>query len=127
MLLVLHVPSVSQGLQFVDDEKYIKRLVENINKQNFKTKLWFNTGIGNSDFSKIEYLGNKKILLDDYRELKIKGIWLYTGSSYDDLIMFEIEENEPFIINGEEVYYALIINNEHIVDAYHLNSGYIRN
>ncbi|MGG3693096.1 protein kinase domain-containing protein, partial [Heyndrickxia ginsengihumi] len=36
-------PSVSRGLQFVEDEKYIKRLVENINKQSFKRKLWFNT------------------------------------------------------------------------------------
>ncbi|MBO0999888.1 protein kinase [Bacillus sp. SD075] len=118
-------PSVSQGLQFVDDEKYIKRLVENINKQNFKKKLWFNTGIANSEFSKIVYLGNKIILLGDYRELKIKGIWLYTGNSYDDLIIFEREENEPFIINGEEVYHALIINDEHILETHHLNSGYI--
>ncbi|WP_062352259.1 protein kinase domain-containing protein [Bacillus kwashiorkori] len=117
-------PSVSQGIQFVEDEKYIKRLVENINKQNFKRKLWFNTGIGNSDFRKLQYLGNKKILID-YRELKIKGIWLYTGSSYDDLIIFETEENEPFIINGEGAYYALIINNEHIVEAHHLSAGYI--
>ncbi|MFE4133501.1 serine/threonine protein kinase [Peribacillus sp. YIM B13482] len=117
-------PSVYQGVQFVDDEKYIKRFVENINKQNFKKKLWFNTGIGNNDFSNLLYLGNKKILLDGYRELKIKGIWLYTGSSYDDLIIFETEENEPFIINGEESYYALKINDEHIVDAHHLSSGY---
>ncbi|USK57403.1 protein kinase [Cytobacillus solani] len=117
-------PSVSQGIQFVEDEKYILRLVENINKQNFKRRLWFNTGIGNSDFRKLKYLENKKILLD-YRELKIKGIWLYTGSSYDDLIIFETEENEPFIINGKETYYALIVNNEHIVEAHHLNSGYI--
>ncbi|CAG9614910.1 Serine/threonine-protein kinase PknD [Bacillus rhizoplanae] len=117
-------PSVSRGLQFVEDEKYIKRLVENINKQNFKLKLWFNTGIGNSDFSKLKYLGDKKILLD-YKEIKIKGIWLYTGSVYDDLIMLETEENEPFIIDGEETYSALIINNKHIVHGYHRNSGYI--
>lgn len=117
-------PSVSKGLQFVEDEKYIKRLVENINKQNFKHKLWFNTGIGNSDFSKLKYLGDKKILLD-YKEIKIKGIWLYTGSVYDDLIMLETEENEPFIIDGEETYSALIVNNKHIVHGYHQNSGYI--
>ncbi|MGE7686747.1 serine/threonine protein kinase [Peribacillus simplex] len=122
-------PSVFQGLQFVDDEKYIKRFVENINKQNFKKKLWFNTGIGNNDFSNLVYLGNKKILLDDFRELKIKGIWLYSGSSYDDLIIFETEENEPFIINGKESYYALKINDEHndehIVEFEHLSSGYL--
>ncbi|MGG0586499.1 protein kinase [Priestia megaterium] len=117
-------PSISQGVQFVQDEKYIKRLVENINNQNFKRKLWFNTGIGNSDFNKLTYLGDKKVLLD-YRELKIKGIWLYTGSAYDDLIMLETEENEPFNINGKETYYALMVNDEHIVEAHHLNTGYI--
>lgn len=117
-------PSVSQGLQFVEDEKYIKRLVKNINEKDFKRKLWFNTGIGDSDFDKLTYLGNKKILLD-YKEIKIKGMWLYTGSSYDDLIMLETEENEPFIINGEETYHALLVNNEHLVEAHHLNSGYI--
>lgn len=117
-------PSISQGLQFLKEEKYIKRLVENINKQNFKSRLWFNTGIGNNYFNTLKYLGNKKILLD-YRELKIKGIWLYTNSSYDDLIMLETEENEPFIINGKETYYALKVNNEHLVEAHHLDSGYI--
>lgn len=117
-------PSVSRGLQFVEDEKYIKRLIENINNQNFKRKLWFNTGIGNCDFSKLKYLGDKKILLD-YKEIKIKGIWLYTGSVYDDFIMIETEENEPFVIDGEETYRALIINNKHIVHAYHQDSGYI--
>ena len=55
-------------------------------------------------------MGNKKILLG-YRELKIKGIWLYTGSIYDDLIIFETEENEPFVINGKETYNALIVKN----------------
>lgn len=117
-------PSVSRGLQFVEDEKYIKRLVENINKQSFKRKLWFNTGIGNSDFSKLKYLGNKKILLD-YREIKIRGMWLFTDSVYDDLIMLETEENEPFIIDGEETYNALIVNNKHLIHGYHQNSGYI--
>lgn len=117
-------PSVSRGIQFVEDEKYVKRLVENINKKNFKRKLWFNTGIGNLDFSKLKYLGDKKILLD-YREIKIRGIWLYTGSVYDDLIILETEENEPFIIDGEEVFSALIVNNKHIVDGYHQDSGYI--
>ncbi|OFD42208.1 hypothetical protein BWGOE3_34610 [Bacillus mycoides] len=117
-------PSVSRGLQFVEEEKYIKRLVENINKQDFKLKLWFNTGKGNCYFSKLKYLGDKKILLD-YMEIKIKGIWLYTRSVYDDLIMLETEENEPFIIDGEETYHALIINNKHIVHGYHRDSGYI--
>ncbi|MEW4206420.1 protein kinase [Bacillus thuringiensis] len=117
-------PSVSKGLQFVEDEKYIKRLVENINKQNFKRKLWYNTGIGNLDFGSLKYLGDKKILLN-CREIKIKGIWLYIGSVYDDLIMLETEENEPFIIDGEETYSALIIDNKHIVHSHHLNSGYI--
>ncbi|MEC1525439.1 protein kinase [Neobacillus niacini] len=117
-------PSVSEGLQFVEDEKYIKRLVENINKQKFKRKLEFNTGRGDSDFSKLTYLGNKTVLFD-YREVKIKGIWLYINSSYDDLILIETEENEPFIINGKETYYALIINDEHIVGSHHLNSGYV--
>lgn len=117
-------PSISQGLKFLEDEKYIRRLVENINKSNFKSKLWFNTGIGNNYFNTLKYLGDKKILLD-YRELKIKGIWLYTDSIYDDLIMFETEESEPFIIKGIETYYALKINNEHLVEAHHLDSGYI--
>ncbi|MFU1888118.1 hypothetical protein COE81_20050 [Bacillus wiedmannii] len=117
-------PSVSRGLQFVEDEKYIKRLVENINKQNFKRKLWYNTGKGNGNFSELKYLGDKKILLK-CREIKIKGIWLYMDSVYDDLIMFETEKNEPFIIDGEETYNALIINNKHLAHSHHLNSGYI--
>lgn len=117
-------PSVSRGLQFVDSEKYIKRLVENINRQNFKRRLWFNTGIGNSDFSVLKYLGDKTILLD-YIEIKLKGIWLYTGSGYDDLIMFETEKSEPFMIDGEETYSALIVNGKHIVHGHFQNSGYI--
>ncbi|MGG3694206.1 hypothetical protein ABEU78_16390, partial [Heyndrickxia ginsengihumi] len=90
----------------------------------FRLHKTFNTGIGNSDFSKLKYLGNKKILLD-YREIKIRGMWLFTDSVYDDLIMLETEENEPFIIDGEETYNALIVNNKHLIHGYHQNSGYI--
>ncbi|PIC83026.1 protein kinase [Sporosarcina sp. P1] len=117
-------PSVSEGLQFVEDEKYIKRLVENINNRKFRCKLEYNTGMGDSSFSNLTYLGNRTVLLD-YREVKIKGIWLYTNSGYDDLILIEIDENEPFVINGNETYYALIINDEHIVGPHCLNSGYV--
>ncbi|MEC3883680.1 protein kinase [Halobacillus sp. HZG1] len=117
-------PSVSRGVQYVEEEKYIKRLVENINQKNFSYNLWFNTGIGNSDFSKLVYLGNRKILVD-YREIIIKGVWLFTGSSYDDLIILDTEENEPFVIDGEEVYYALVINDEHVVPSHYLDSGYV--
>ncbi|MEY9867115.1 hypothetical protein ABIE66_002494 [Peribacillus sp. B2I2] len=98
--------------------------MENINKQSFQQNLEFNTGRGNSAFSNLTYLGDKKILMD-VSELKIKGIWLYTGRIYDDLIIFETEENEPFIINGKETYNALRVNNEHIVEALHLNTGYV--
>ncbi|MDM5338487.1 protein kinase [Fictibacillus enclensis] len=117
-------PSITQGLQYVTEEKYIKRLINNINKRNFKRRLQFNTGRGNAHFDTLKYLGDKKILLD-FRELLIKGLWLYTGSSYDDLIILETEEIPPFVIKGKENYYALIVNNEHIVESHHLNSGYI--
>ncbi|WP_286162593.1 protein kinase [Bacillus sp. AFS029533] len=117
-------PNVSIGVQYVDDEKYIKRFVENINKKNFKHRLWFNTGRGDNNFSSLRYLGNKKLMLDN-KELKIKGLWLYTESCYNDLIIMETEENEPFNINGNETYYGLLINNEFLVEAHHLSSGYL--
>lgn len=61
----------------------------------------------------------------DYKEIKIKGIWLFSGSVYDDLIMLETEEIKPFIIDGEEKYEALIINDEHLIEAHHSESGYV--
>ncbi|MGG2103911.1 protein kinase domain-containing protein [Lysinibacillus pakistanensis] len=118
-------PSISRGVQFLEDEKYIKRLVENINKQNFKDRLWYNTGTANNKFSNLKYLGNKKIKMDD-RELKVKGICLYTtGRLYDDLIIIETEENEPFTIDGKQVYHTIKINNKHLVDADALGSRHI--
>lgn len=117
-------PLASQNLQYVQDEKYIKRLVDNINKQNFKQELWFNTGIGNNYITKMKYLGNNRILMN-HREIKVIGLWLYEGSHYDDLIIIETEQDEPYIINGQETYYAMKLNDEYFVEAHHLNSGYI--
>lgn len=117
-------PSVSKGLQVVEEEKYIRRLVENINNKSFQDPLWYNTGRGNNSFERLEYLGDRKILID-YREVKVKRIWLYSGSTYDDFLMFETEKIESFKTDEGDSDYALIINDEQIVMPYYLDAGYI--
>lgn len=119
-------PSVGRGIQGVEDEKYIKRLIENINTKRFKKELWFNTGIGNNSITSLKYLNDNRILIDE-SEFKVKKLWLYAGDSlYDDVLMIEVDKNiQPFVINDREFYSAVIIDEEVILEPYYYESGYI--
>lgn len=117
-------PKIAMGLQYIKEEKYIKRLIQNINSESFNKNLWFNTGLANLDFKEIKYLGEQRILMD-YRELIIEGIWLYICSGYDDLIILETGKMEPYLINGEETNRVSILDEKYIVHGEHLSSGYV--
>lgn len=110
-----------------DRQVVLKRLVNNINSKQFSSNsLEFNSGKRNDKITRLEYIEDNRILLNDY-ELFINKVWLYTHNQYDDLIILQCEtENIEFYkIDNEEVSYIAIINEFYTVKAEDTKSGYI--
>jgi len=92
----------------------------------FNQELWYNTGLGNNEFTKIEHLKNGNYLLCG-REIIIEKIYaLVTNNYYDDLLILKIENPALYMIDGEEYDHIMIINNEILEPYYKIESGYYR-
>lgn len=109
-----------------ENRQIIETLIQKLNETTFNQKLWYNTGLGNNEFTKIEHLENDNYLLCE-REIIIKKIYaLVTNNYYDDLLILKIENPVLYTIDGEEYDHIMIINNEIIEPYYKIESGYYR-
>lgn len=111
---------------YITNSKVIERLINVLGERKFKRPLWFNTGKGNNEIYRLEYLEKNKMLLN-HREINVDGIWLYSTSNlYDDLILIKWGETTPYLLGNEEHNYVSIINGgEFIIPSYKLEAGYV--
>ncbi|NSE31832.1 serine/threonine protein kinase [Faecalicatena fissicatena] len=109
-----------------ENSKIIEELIQKLDEAIFNQELWYNTGLGNNEFTKIEHLKNGNYLLCG-REIIIEKIYaLVTNNYYDDLLILKIENPALYMIDGEEYDHIMIINNEILEPYYKIESGYCR-
>lgn len=86
----------------------------------------FSTGIANDSIGSIIKIENDDFLMD-FRQLNIRAIWgLLTDDLYDDILLLEIGESSPYIIEGNEYYSVAVIDGKHIIPYKQVESGYVR-
>ena len=74
-------------------------------------------------FQKIE---NDDFLMEE-RQLNIQRIWrLLSNNIYDDILLLEIDESTPYVIEDKEYLSVVVIENEDIVPYEAIESGYVR-
>ena len=109
-----------------ENSQIIEELIQRLDEATFNQELWYNTGLGNNEFTKIEHLENGNYLLCG-REIIIEKIYaLVTNNYYNDLLILKIENPALYMIDGEEYDHIMIINNEIIEPYYKIESGYYR-
>lgn len=109
-----------------ENSQIIEELIQKLDEATFNQELWYNTGLGNNEFTKIEHLENGNYLLCG-REIIIEKIYaLVTNNYYNDLLILKIENPALYMIDGEEYDHIMIINNEIIEPYYKIESGYYR-
>lgn len=122
-------PESYRNIKCIDDNTILKNLISNINEKNFeKNSLWVTYGFGNLDISKLEYIKDNIIVINQ-RELFVEKIWLYSGDTlYDDLIVIETKTEgiEGYNIDGEISSHAYIINDSYYIKPEVADSGYFK-
>lgn len=119
-------PDFYRNVSYIDNIEEIKSFFDKINNGNFKKEIEFNTGISNNTISKIKYLENGNFLIDT-REITVRKIWgSVSDDIYNDVCILELEETEPYIIEGQEYFGVAVINDKLVVPIEKIQSGYIK-
>lgn len=120
------VPEFYNHAFAITDKDVMCELFNSIFSSKYNQPIEFNTGIGNDSVYSIIKLENDDFLMGS-RQLNIRKIWgLLTDDIYDDILLLEIDESLPYVIQDEEHHLVEIIENEHIVPYDAIASGYIR-
>ena len=120
------VPEFYNQAFSITDKDTIRELFDKIFASNYNQSLEFNTGKGNNTLSSIVKLENNDFLMGD-RQLNIKRVWgLLTDDIYDDILLLEIGESMPYLIDNAEHRYVAVIENKQIVPYNEILSGYVR-
>lgn len=120
------VPEFYNNAYAISDKAVMCELFNQIFSSKYNMPIEFNTGIGNNSVYSIIKLENDDFLMDS-RQLNIQRIWgLLTDDVYDDILLLEIGESLPYVIEDKEHYLIEVIENEHIVPYDAIASGYVR-
>lgn len=120
------VPEFYNHAVAVTDKEVMCELFNSIFGSKYNQSLEFNTGIGNNPVSSIIKLENDEFLMGT-RQLNIRSVWgLLTDDIYDDILLLEVDNSQPYIIEDKEYYTVAVIENEDIVPYERITSGYIR-
>lgn len=120
------VPEFYNHVFSIVDKNVMCELFDKIFSNKYNQPLEFNTGKGNNSVSSIIRLDNNDFLMGQ-RQLNIKSVWgLLTDDLYDDILLLEISESSPYIINGNKYYTVAVIENEDILPYDAISSGYVR-
>lgn len=120
------VPEFYNQAFAITDKDVMSELFNSIFSCKYNHSIEFNTGIGNNSIDSIVKLENNDFLMD-YRQLNIRKIWgLLTDNIYDDIFLLEIDESLPYVIEGNEYHYVVVIENEQIIPYKDISSGYVR-
>ncbi|WP_291943406.1 protein kinase [Cetobacterium sp.] len=114
---------------FSSDMNRIEILIKNIKAQNSKSCLQFNTGVYNNEILELDFFKSSDkshyILLINQDEFALNGVWVYSGdSAYNDLLIFDVDTLDEFIVDGEKVRSYAIANEQHIIKSTYADSGY---
>lgn len=122
-------PEAYRKIKCVEDNTTLKKLICNLKSKDFKNNsLWFNAGDANNDITRLAYLEENKILLNQ-RELFIEKVYLYSNDNlYDDLIILQAKTDkiEYYNINGEQSSHITIIDDIYHVKPESTESGYVK-
>lgn len=120
------VPEFYNKPYYIEDKDEIEILFTSIFSKEYTRSIEFNSGKGNDTIKSIIRLENDDFLMD-FRQLNILRVWGYMSSDiYDDILILELGESEPYIINGKSETYVAVIENDEIIPALQLESGFIR-
>lgn len=110
----------------ITDKNVMCELFNSIFAHKYYRELEFNTGIGNNSVTSIIKLENDDFLME-YRQLNVQRVWgLLTEDIYDDILLLEIVESLPYVIDGKEYWHVAVVENEQIVSIDEVSSGYVR-
>lgn len=111
---------------YTENLEEIRSLVEKISMAKTNKDFEYNTGNINNSISIFSILENGHFLLNQ-REIIIKRVWgLFGNSVYNDLLILETQNPDPYIIKSEKHYAVAVINQEEIVPIDNITSGYVR-
>jgi serine/threonine-protein kinase len=121
------IPEFFDTITYYENPEDIGHLLNKIaTVSGLHRKLWFNTGMANNAIDEIERLDDGTFLINS-QQIKIKKVWgSFSANFYDDLLILETENLPPYIIDGKEYYYIAVIDNQEIIPAQLLESGFIR-
>lgn len=120
------VPEFYSQAFAITDKEVMCELFDSIFSCKYNRQIEFNTGIGNDQVNSIIKLENDDFLMGS-RQLNIRKIWgLLTDDIYDDILLLEIDESLPYVIEDKEYHLVAVIENEHIVPYDAIASGYVR-
>lgn len=110
----------------ITDKDTMCGLFNSIFSHKYNQSIEFSTGIANGSIGSIIKIENDDFLMD-FRQLNIRAIWgLLTDDLYDDILLLEIGESSPYIIEGNECYSVGVIDGKHIIPYKQVESGYVR-
>lgn len=120
------VPEFYNHAFAITDKDVMCELFDRIFAGEYNQSLEFNTGIGNNPVSSIIKLENNDFLMGT-RQLNIRSIWgLLTDDIYDDILLLEIDDSLPYVINGNEYHTVAVIEDADILPYDAISSGYVR-
>lgn len=120
------IPEFYNHAFVITDKDVMCELFNSIFAGKYNQSLEFNTGKGNNSVSSIIKLENNEFLMGT-RQLNIRSIWgLLTDDIYDDILLLEIDESLPYVIEDQKHYLVAVIENEQIVPYEAISSGYVR-
>ena len=123
------VPEGYNHVYCLEDTDIIRDLIKSITSKKYNKKIWFNTGISNNEINDFKELKNGHYILNGQEFSRIKRCILSLSYKlYDDIIIFEVEHPDLYIIDGKQVDSVIHIEEpvKAIVSAYNADSGYVR-
>jgi hypothetical protein len=119
-------PKAYNNITYVSDSKILKRIIDNVISQEYRSKLWFVAGHQHSEIYLMKYNEKEGILRIGRNEMKLCGIWVYISSNqYDDLLILDVKDLEYFDVNGEKYPGVVVINEKYVMKYDATEPGYV--
>jgi len=118
-------PKNETGIFHSSEIRRIDQLFADFHKEaaRFEDYLWWHNGISNSDFIPV-YVDEGVWLFGDI-EYNIKEIWVhYDSRVYNDFILVHYLPSKPFIVDGEELFYSVIVDDQFHISSTEYQNGY---
>ena len=120
------IPEMFHNVLYTKNAIEIEEIVNKIHSAHPNQEFWFNTGTRNNTIQTFtKYKSNQYIL--NGKVFEIIGMWgSFTPLFYNDIFIFHIREVPPVIIENIEYNHGALINNEVLVPAFSIESGFVR-